>query len=31
MPTPRSFRVEDKTVNYAKGDLVRCDDCHGMP
>ena len=31
IPTPRSFRVEDKTVNYAKGDLVRCDDCHGMP
>jgi len=31
MPTARSFRVEGKTVNYAKGDLVRCDDCHGMP
>jgi hypothetical protein len=27
----RSFRVEEKTVNYAKGDLVRCDDCHEMP
>jgi hypothetical protein len=31
IPNSRSFRVEDKTVNYAKGDLVRCDDCHGMP
>jgi hypothetical protein len=31
VPTPRSFRVEDRTVSYAKGDFVRCDDCHGMP
>jgi hypothetical protein len=31
MPIARSFRVEGKTVNYAKGDFVRCDDCHGMP
>jgi len=31
MPTARTFRVEDKTVAYAKGDLVRCDRCHDMP
>jgi hypothetical protein len=31
MPTARRFRVEDDTVAYAKGDLVRCDRCHGMP
>ncbi len=31
MPTARSFRVEDNTVTYVKGDLVRCDRCHGMP
>jgi hypothetical protein len=31
MPTARRFRVEDDTVVYAKGDLVRCDRCHGMP
>ncbi len=31
MPTSRSFRVEDNTVTYARGDLVRCDRCHGMP
>ena len=30
-PTARSFRVEDQTISYNKGDLVRCDDCHGMP
>ncbi len=29
--TARSFRVENKTVTFAKGDLVRCDDCHDMP
>ena len=29
--TARSFRVEDQTISYNKGDLVRCDDCHGMP
>jgi hypothetical protein len=31
MATSRSFRVEDRTIIYAKGDLLRCDDCHGMP
>lgn len=31
MPTSRSFRLEDDTVSYAKGDRVRCDGCHGMP
>ena len=31
MPAARTFRVEDQTVTYAKGDLVRCDRCHGMP
>ncbi len=31
MPTARSFRVEGNTVNYAKGDLVRCDRCHRRP
>ena len=31
MPAGRTFRVEDETVTYAKGDLVRCDRCHGMP
>ena len=32
MPTSRSFGIEDnKTYVYAKGDLVRCDRCHGMP
>ena len=27
----RRFRVEDQTVNYNAGDLVRCDRCHEMP
>jgi hypothetical protein len=31
MPTARSFRIEDNTYDYNKGDLVRCDECHGMP
>ena len=31
MPISRTFRVEDKTVTFAKGDLVRCDRCHRMP
>jgi hypothetical protein len=31
MPAARSFRVENTSVTYLKGDLVRCDDCHGMP
>jgi hypothetical protein len=35
MPVARTFRFEDEdedeTVTYAKGDLVRCDDCHEMP
>jgi len=31
MPISRTFRAEDKTVTYAKGDLVRCDRCHRMP
>ena len=31
MPTARSFRVEDNTVTFVEGDLVRCDRCHGMP
>ena len=31
MPTSRSFRVEDDTITYEKGDFVRCDKCHGMP
>jgi hypothetical protein len=31
IPAARTFRVEDETVTYAKGDLVRCDDCHEMP
>jgi len=31
MPTARSLNVEGNTVNYVKGDLVRCDRCHGMP
>jgi hypothetical protein len=31
IPAARTFRVEDKTVAYAKGDLIRCDDCHDWP
>jgi len=31
IPAARTFRVEDETVTYAKGDLVRCDRCHEMP
>ena len=31
MPAARSFRVENQTISYNKGDLVRCNDCHGMP
>jgi len=31
IPVARTFRVEDETVTYAKGDLVRCDRCHGSP
>jgi hypothetical protein len=31
MPTARSYRVEENTINYAKGDLVRCDRCHSRP
>ena len=27
----RSFRVEDHTVTYEKGDQVRCNRCHEMP
>ena len=27
----RSFRVEDNTVTFAKGDLVSCDRCHERP
>jgi len=27
----RRFRVEDRTVTYNAGDLVRCDRCHEMP
>jgi cytochrome c5 len=27
----RNFRVEDGTIAYVKGALVRCDRCHGMP
>ena len=27
----RSFRVEDNTVTFAKGDLVSCNRCHGIP
>jgi hypothetical protein len=30
--TARSFQVEeDKVIRYAKGDFVRCNDCHGIP
>ena len=29
--TARSFRVENKTINYNRGDLVRCNDCHDKP
>jgi hypothetical protein len=31
IPAARTFQVEDKTVAYAKGDLIRCDRCHEMP
>jgi hypothetical protein len=31
IPADRSFRVEDRTVSYAKGDLVACNRCHGRP
>ena len=31
MPTARSFKIEDHIYSFNKGDLVRCDDCHGMP
>ena len=31
IPVARTFRVEDRTVTYAKGDFVRCDRCHRMP
>jgi hypothetical protein len=32
MPVARTFRVEDEgIVNFAKGEFVRCNRCHGMP
>ncbi|KJS29536.1 MAG: hypothetical protein VR64_20495 [Desulfatitalea sp. BRH_c12] len=31
MPVDRTFKVEGRTVNYVKGQVVRCDRCHGMP
>jgi hypothetical protein len=31
IPADRSFRVEDRTVSLAKGDLVACNRCHGRP
>ena len=31
VPTARTFRLENKTVTYLKGDLVQCDDCHDRP
>jgi hypothetical protein len=31
VPVARSFSVEGKTFSYARGDMVRCDRCHGMP
>ncbi len=31
MPTARSFQVEDNTIAFAQGDLVRCNRCHSRP
>ena len=31
VPIARTFNVEHRTVNYSKGDLVKCDDCHSRP
>jgi hypothetical protein len=31
MPVARSLVVKGNVVTYAKGDLVRCDRCHGRP
>jgi len=31
IPADRSFRVEDRTVSLAKGDLVACNRCHSRP
>lgn len=32
MPVAKTFRVEDEgIINFAKGELVRCNRCHGMP
>lgn len=31
MPVARSFTIGGQARTYAKGDMVRCDKCHGMP
>ncbi len=31
VPVARSFTIEGQARTYAKGDMVRCDKCHGMP
>lgn len=31
VPVARSFTVDGQARTFAKGDLVRCDKCHGMP
>lgn len=31
MPTARAFRIDDRTVSFARGDLVRCTGCHSRP
>jgi len=31
IPIARSFKIEDKTVTFVKGEFVRCNRCHGMP
>jgi hypothetical protein len=31
VPVARSFRVEGKSVTFAKGDVVGCDRCHSRP
>jgi hypothetical protein len=31
VPVARSFRAEGRTVNFAAGDMVGCNHCHGRP
>jgi hypothetical protein len=31
VPTARAFRMENGTVTFAPGDVVRCTSCHSRP